>query len=725
MYNFILYIRLHMHPCTCPQSSDFFLNNKFCLFFFLLDYVRLLMEGSLARAKYSFQSSSPDELSVPEGSIITVTQYINNHWLEAEYKGKRGYFPIIYAERITNDSQLHTEQNAIFSVPCLNGEELPESVISDNFHHQDYSSGKQVSHSSSENVVEAAFGFDARNDTELTFPSGALLEVTKDVDDDWLEGSFNGRTGLFPKSYVKSSKRPCARALYPFVGESMGELTFREGDCIFLHKRLNSQWMEGEIDGNVGIFPSSFVIVEVELPPDKDEFLNGDFSPKNSSPKRGSHINTATAKIQWKVGMKGRALFHFSALYSGDLELNEGDVVTVLHVDGDNWIEGQLANGISGSCPAAYLEPVISKSNSPENHWNFKTRKFTSWEDFSGSPHVMSNSVNTSEMSKSSSQVSFSQQGYDIFDPLTKAEYSDRSLLDSSFTQDLTPILMPWNKSAQESKEVGKTEFLVKQPAPKSRTLERYSVTYLGNMEGKNLSIKHDKTSSSPSYLAESLTWGTTPLRSSYASNSKAASAYNGLSGQSSVIDQGPSLEPYHQGSVGTWPSKRSGIHAECTSSVQGNFVDDLLSGNCTSLPPPLIPGLQGVIDDDNIDSSASEDSPITPRRPAPPPPKRKDSGNAVRSRTLPARRSKDTGQGHFNWDALPSGREDMKTTVNPTASPKGSPKMGVAGVARQRPQSKPQSLVDKNVDTDVYVEKVHTLNSLTTVLWEVNVFVK
>ena len=142
-------------------------------------------------------------------------------------------------------------------------------------------------------------------------------------------------------------------------------------------------------------------------------------------------------------------------------------------------------------------------------------------------------------------------------------------------------------------------------------------------------------------------------------------------------------------------------------------------------MPPPLIPGLQGAIDDDNIDSSASEDSPITPRRPAPPPPKRKDSGNAVRSRTLPGRRSKDTAQGHFNWDALPSGREDMKTTVNPTASPKGSPKMGVAGVARQRPQSKPQSLGNKDVDTDVYVEKVRTLGSLTTVLWEFNVFVK
>ena len=203
----------------------FFVNNYFLLLFFLLDYALLLMEGSLARAKYSFQSSSPDELSVPERSIIIVTQYINNHWLEAEYKSKRGFS---YNLCWKDNKWFRTEQNAIFSVSCLNGGELSESVISDNFHHQDYSSGKQVCRCGSENVVEAAFGFDARNDTELTFPPGALLEVTKDVDDDWLEGSFNGRTGLFPKSYVKSSKRPCAHALYPFVGESMGELTFRE-----------------------------------------------------------------------------------------------------------------------------------------------------------------------------------------------------------------------------------------------------------------------------------------------------------------------------------------------------------------------------------------------------------------------------------------------------------------------------------------------------------------
>ena len=136
IYTCIILYCTSSHTCIHAHVLSpgiFFKQLFFASFFFLLDYVLLLMEGSLARAKYSFQSSSPDELSVREGSIITVTQYINNHWLEAEYKGKRGYFPIIYAERITNDSQLHTEQNAIFSVPCLNGGELPARTAAQHY----------------------------------------------------------------------------------------------------------------------------------------------------------------------------------------------------------------------------------------------------------------------------------------------------------------------------------------------------------------------------------------------------------------------------------------------------------------------------------------------------------------------------------------------------------------------------------------------------------------
>ena len=689
------------------------------------------MEGSFARALYSFQSSNPGELSVPEGGIIRINQYIDNHWLEAEYQGETGFFPVTYAARLKNEPQ---PQNSVPSVSLSNGRGFQGTITSDEFHRQIHFSDKQDNSGTS--FVEASFAFNARNESELTFPTGALLEVTKDVDDDWLEGSFNGRTGLFPKSYVKSSQRPCARAIYPFVGESVGELTFREGDCIYLRKRLNSQWMEGELNGDIGLFPSSFVAVEVDLPPEEGAFLNGDLFFMDLTPKHEAQEKVATSKIQWTVGMKGKALFHFTALYSGDLELNEGDVVTVLRVDDDNWLEGQLANGNSGSCPTAYLEPVYDTDKLFENkQWNARTQWFPSVECFSGNSSYFASNAGTSGASQYPRHGMFSQQ-HDLFSSCMKTERNGTSLLDSSFTQDPTPILMPSNMSSldHETKTAERSKPVLKpKPSLKPKPTEGYSVTYLGSKDRKNPSApKSYQTSISPSISMPSLPDGSSSVSNSYVLNSKVTTVSNGISGQSSVRGQSSSSS-YLIESVGTWPRKREGIHGstfEGKNNIKNSVDDDddLLSGNCTSLPSPLVSSPQGIADDENNESSASEDSPITPRRRAPPPPKRNSSINQVRCTTLPAPRSKATAQGHYSREALPSKAkgqrlsdgEDIKPTASPcvffptetkrdsSLSPKQSPKMRSGGSTREKPQlSRPRSLYWKERGTGATMEKV------------------
>lgn len=87
--------------------------------------------------------------------------------------------------------------------------------------------------------MEIVFVFCVRNDSEFIFLSGVLIEIIKDVDEDWMEGLFNGRIGFFFKSYIKFFERLCVYVVYLFVGESEGELIFREGDRIFFYKRLN------------------------------------------------------------------------------------------------------------------------------------------------------------------------------------------------------------------------------------------------------------------------------------------------------------------------------------------------------------------------------------------------------------------------------------------------------------------------------------------------------
>eukprot|EP00126_Sphaerothecum_destruens_P007742 Sdes_comp19970_c0_seq1m12533 len=49
------------------------------------------------------------------------------------------------------------------------------------------------------------------------------------------------------------------RALYQFDAENSSELSFREGDIINMHRQLDSNWYEGELNGRVGIFPTNYV----------------------------------------------------------------------------------------------------------------------------------------------------------------------------------------------------------------------------------------------------------------------------------------------------------------------------------------------------------------------------------------------------------------------------------------------------------------------------------
>lgn len=683
------------------------------------------MEGSFARALYTYQSNNPDELSVPEGSIIRITQYINKHWLEANYQGETGLFPVTYAERLKNEPQLQKDSSNMPSHDDELQENLPSNWQGQNseFYRQNDFLAKPNGGDGS--FVEAAFAFSARNDSELSFPSGALIEVTKDVDEDWFEGSFNGNTGLFPKSYLKSSERPCARAVYPFVGESVGELTFREGDCIFLRKRLNSQWMEGEIDGKVGLFPSSFVAVEVELPPEQNTFVNGDFNFMDSPSNDGVQNNTVAPKIKWKRGMKGRALFHFTALYSGDLELNKGDVVTVLEVDDDNWIEGQLANGIRGSCPAAYLEPVYGTSRQYDNKsLKARTQGFASDASFSG---IFGDFVSDTGYINTSQKGISRQQTNDFVDSYTKKDNDTyKSLLDSSFTQDPTPALLPSNMATTETQETGqRTKPLLKpKPALRTKPTQNYSVTYLGGKDSGELSApKSYHTNVSPSISMPSLPGGSASVPSSRETS---------LSNHSQI----PNL---YQDSAGTWPGKRAGIHRHVADEKKNrkNLIDDddLLSGNCTSLPTPLVPLPQAGIDDRNSESSASEDSPRTPRRPAPPPPKRDSSSkNHVRSSTLPGTRSKDLTKSELSREASSSKEKDQQLldgkdlkqngrphTPSPTEikrdssllSIKGSPKMRRARDSTEpKPLSRPHSVHWKDRDSRVTTEKVHISGS-------------
>uniref|UniRef100_A0A0A9WKH6 Endophilin-A n=1 Tax=Lygus hesperus TaxID=30085 RepID=A0A0A9WKH6_LYGHE len=62
------------------------------------------------------------------------------------------------------------------------------------------------------------------------------------------------------------SRVPCCTALYDFDAENPGELGFKEGETITLTNKIDDNWFEGTLNGRSGYFPVTYVQIVMPLP---------------------------------------------------------------------------------------------------------------------------------------------------------------------------------------------------------------------------------------------------------------------------------------------------------------------------------------------------------------------------------------------------------------------------------------------------------------------------
>lgn len=164
---------------------------------------------------------------------------------------------------------------------------------------------------------------------------------------------------------------PYAFTLYPFCAQFENELSFAEGEIVNLIRHIDSDWIEGSIDGRKGIFPANYVNIVIDCNYE-GAFKNNELGLIENRKKQ--FLENSTAIV----------LYKFDAQMEGDLSINEGQIVLILENTGEEWCKVVNQDGKSGLCPKNYLEP-IDDPNSKQNIFqeNLKQNNEENLEKFS------------------------------------------------------------------------------------------------------------------------------------------------------------------------------------------------------------------------------------------------------------------------------------------------------------------------------------------------------
>uniref|UniRef100_A0A670K7Z8 Intersectin 1 n=1 Tax=Podarcis muralis TaxID=64176 RepID=A0A670K7Z8_PODMU len=265
------------------------------------------------RALYPFESRSHDEITIQPGDIIMVDESQTGEpgWLGGELKGKTGWFPANYAERISENEITNSVKPFkpvipfFFSWPASTSDKQetdnwdawaaqPSLTVpsTGQLRQRSAFTPATVTGSSPSPVLgqgekveglqaQALYPWRAKKDNHLNFNKNDIITVLEQQDMWWF-GEVQGQKGWFPKSYVKPmqctifiykyfliSKNflpPEYVAMYTYESSEQGDLTFQQGDLILVTKK-DGDWWTGTLGDKSGVFPSNYVrLKDSEVP---------------------------------------------------------------------------------------------------------------------------------------------------------------------------------------------------------------------------------------------------------------------------------------------------------------------------------------------------------------------------------------------------------------------------------------------------------------------------
>ncbi|NXV86029.1 SH319 protein, partial [Calonectris borealis] len=223
------------------------------------------IKGPRCVARFEYIGDQKDELSFSEGETIILKEYVNEEWAKGELRGTSGIFPLNFVEVIEDlpgtgmnihccysklsftyvgtGAALKNKVDASSSFPQNNRQSVEwcEALHDFTAETKDDLSFKKGDYIQILEQVDPEWYRGRLNEKEGIFPA-VFVQTCSGT----LSQSLGGKKGK-------------AKALYDFHGENEDELSFKAGDTITELESVDEDWMSGEIQGKSGIFPKNFV----------------------------------------------------------------------------------------------------------------------------------------------------------------------------------------------------------------------------------------------------------------------------------------------------------------------------------------------------------------------------------------------------------------------------------------------------------------------------------
>ncbi|XP_023223962.1 uncharacterized protein LOC111625148 [Centruroides sculpturatus] len=250
---------------------------------------------------YDFIAQSSRELSLKKGDVVNIQRRIDKNWYEGKIDGKTGIFPVSYAEPVSSKSSQRLSKKYI------------------------------------KGWARAKFDFIAKNQVELTLYKDDMVSLIREVDSNWYEGNMNGKTGIFPISYVElvSESEYSAKPSKPLMPSSTLSPERNGRNEVDINR---NDIEDAEIIKNEKAFPVNEVLPSRNTLT-KFNFMESEYNNNRVSPYQ--------------------ALYAYKPQNDDELELKEGDVVYVVEKCDDGWFVGtSMRTGLFGTFPGNYIEKI-------------------------------------------------------------------------------------------------------------------------------------------------------------------------------------------------------------------------------------------------------------------------------------------------------------------------------------------------------------------------------